>query len=606
VADCPSCGRYTEPAERCPHCGARLTGRIRLNRVRWVVLASAVLGVAGLWFVARGAQAPLVTLGQAGATMNTALVRVYGRCVRGPDYDSTSGALSFWLDDGTGQAYVAAYGEVAQALIASGQVPALGDSIEVEGTLRVRPERLALTLLSPDGLEIERPPAVERAIGSLTAADLYGRVRVRGQVRALREPYPGLTLVTLRDATGSVPIALSRELFVLSGVTPTLVLGQALDVEAAVSLYRDSVQLLPACVDDLTVLEDLPVLGHEVPIAALSAAQAGQMAAVRGRVTAVEPFSAGTRATLDDGTGTLTLLLWDTLVSSLPDRGILVPGATLWAQGEVSVYAGELELVPDLPGDMQLLATPAPSATPIPTRTPLPTPSRPATVVTTPTVAPLPTLTHVATPTLPAATAVTLIPIGALTAARPGDVLTVEGVVVGTASFSRGFKFLVEDGSGQIVLLLWHEVYDDCWDAPRLNLGAQVRATGQIADYQGERQLQPFYGSQVQILREAAPWAEPRAIGSLSGADVGTRVMIEGVVLRVGATSGGAGVSLGDESGEVVVYLWRNVLDRVRNNAGLGTPGSRVRVVGSVELYRSNLQVVPALPADVIVLEVAP
>jgi DNA/RNA endonuclease YhcR with UshA esterase domain len=78
--------------------------------------------------------------------------------------------------------------------------------------------------------------------------------------------------------------------------------------------------------------------------------------------------------------------------------------------------------------------------------------------------------------------------------------------------------------------------------------------------------------------------------------------MIEGLVLRVEGLSSAVKVSLGDDTGEIVVLIWRNVLDRIVSSAGLGTPGSRVRVVGTVEIYRSNLEVIPALPVDVTVL----
>jgi len=44
------------------------------------------------------------------------------------------------------------------------------------------------------------------------------------------------------------------------------------------------------------------------------------------------------------------------------------------------------------------------------------------------------------------------------------------------------------------------------------------------------------------------------------------------------------------------------VLDRIPNNVSLGEVGTRVRVNGRVENYRSNLELVPALPYDVEVL----
>lgn len=239
--------------------------------------------------------------------------------------------------------------------------------------------------------------------------------------------------------------------------------------------------------------------------------------------------------------------------------------------------------------------TPPPMATSLPTDTPTPEPTSPPTVVPTPTLTPTPAAT--ATPV------VVLTPIGEITAERSGEEVTVEGTVVGTESFSAGFKFTLEDGTGQIVLLMWHNVYDDCWDAASINLGATVRATGEIGQYEGELQIEPGFGGDVKAIEGAAAWATLREIGSLSGADEGQRVMIEGEVVRVEGLSSAVKVFVGDETGEVMVFIWRNVLDRIPNNTALGTEGSRVRVVGTVEVYRSNLEVVPTLPYDVVVLE---
>jgi len=195
-------------------------------------------------------------------------------------------------------------------------------------------------------------------------------------------------------------------------------------------------------------------------------------------------------------------------------------------------------------------------------------------------------------------------PIGSIAAGRTGEEVTVEGTVVGTASLSAGFKFTLDDGTGQIVLLMWHNVYDDCWDAPEINLGAKVRATGEVGQYEGELQIQPDIGEDVKAIEGAATWATLRETGSLTSADEGQRVMIEGEVVRVEGLSSAVKVFLNDGTGEVLVFVWRTVLDRIANNAALGTEGSRVRVVGTVEVYKGDLEVVPALPNDVVVLEI--
>ncbi|MBU0703350.1 MAG: hypothetical protein KKC18_05740 [Chloroflexi bacterium] len=253
------------------------------------------------------------------------------------------------------------------------------------------------------------------------------------------------------------------------------------------------------------------------------------------------------------------------------------------------------------------LPTQAATAAPAPTETPPPTEPLPPT--DTPTPEPTPTPADTSTPTLPPtpeatpAPKVTLTSIGSITADLSGEEVTVEGTIVGAASFSAGFKFTLDDSTGQITLLMWHNVYDNCWDAAEINLGATVRATGEIGQYEGVLQIEPDFGGDVKAIEGAVASATLREIGSLSGSDEWQRVMIEGEVVRVEGLSSAVKVFVSDGSGEILVFLWRTVLDRIPGNTALGTPGSRVRIVGTVEPYRGNLEVVPTLPYDVVVLE---
>ena len=192
---------------------------------------------------------------------------------------------------------------------------------------------------------------------------------------------------------------------------------------------------------------------------------------------------------------------------------------------------------------------------------------------------------------------------GTITADRIGEDLTVEGTVVGAASFSQGFKLTLDDGTGRIVLLMWHNVFDDCWDSPQLSLGTVVRAAGEVTAYEGQLQVEPRFGGDVKAVSGPAAQPPRRDIGSISGDNAGERVLIEGEVLRTEGTSTAVKVFVQDETGEILVFVWRNVLDRIANNTALGTPGSRMRVVGTAQVYRSNLEIVPALPNDVIVLQ---
>ena len=178
----------------------------------------------------------------------------------------------------------------------------------------------------------------------------------------------------------------------------------------------------------------------------------------------------------------------------------------------------------------------------------------------------------------------------------------IKGQIIATASFSKGFKFTVDDGTGQLVLLLWHPIYDESAAAPQLNLGATVRVTGRIGSYEGELQIEPYEGSDVQVLSGGYQAAAVNA-GAV-GERLGERVTVTGQVSRVEGAGKAVKVYVADESGEVLVFIWNNILERIPNaNPALGTVGSRVRVTGEVTEYKGTLEIVPTLPYDVEILQ---
>jgi DNA/RNA endonuclease YhcR with UshA esterase domain len=349
MSQCPSCGRFAGPYEACPYCGARLSGRISIRVVKIAAVVLATLGLAALWFAATRAEVPLIQIGQAGATMNMAYVRIQGRCTRAPTYDPEGEYLSFWIADETGEMLVSAYRAETHALIEQGRVPALGDWVEVAGTLRVREDFLALTANVPEQLRIVRAEPVERAIGEITAEDLYLRVRVRGEVRAVYSPYEGLMLVTLRDETGEIPVAVDENLVALGGPLPALAAGQPVEVVAAVSLYRDTPQLVPASTADVVLLGEAPVAATR-PIGEVTTADVGETLTLRGTLGEPEPFSSGVKFVLSDGSDAIVLLLWQDVYDAIPGTEQLVAGALVTVTGEIEEYQGDLEIIPETEG----------------------------------------------------------------------------------------------------------------------------------------------------------------------------------------------------------------------------------------------------------------
>jgi DNA/RNA endonuclease YhcR with UshA esterase domain len=554
MSQCPSCGRFVGPYEVCPYCGARQAPRLSLRAVKWGAILLATVGLALLWIAAARAPLPHISIQQAAATMNFAYVEIAGQVVCSPAYNPDSRSLSFTVDDGTGQMRVWAFRDVVDELRAAGRIPGLGDRVTVAGTLRVREEDVSLTLNVPEHLEIGRAAAEERAIGSITAADALRRVRVRGQVWDVREPYSGLTLITLRDATGAVDVAVDASLRHLTGDFSPPEVGQSLEVTATVSLYRDTPQLVPPSVGDIVPLAETVPVAERRPIGSLSAADEGRLVTVQGTVRQAEPFSAGYRMTLDDGTGSVTVLLWNDLYRALPDPSSLRTDAQLEVTGEVAIYRNTLEIIPVRPRDVVLLTGP------------------------------------------PSARALS---IGALADQPLGATVTVEGTVIAAESFQNGFRLTLDDGTGQVVLLLWLSAYDRLADPARLQTGVRVRATGELDKYRGQREVVPARGSDV-IITQAAPAPAQRDIASITPADMGAVVAVEGTVTRSEPFSQGYRVWIDDGSGEIMLLLWENIYGRVAGRERL-TAGARVRAIGVVEEYRGTLEIIPQLPGDITV-----
>ena len=327
-----------------------MAGRTSMRLVKLAVVLLATVGLVGLWAVAVHTEIPTVPIGRVSATMNLAYVRVMGRCSRSPSYDPRSGTLSFWIADDSGDIRVSSYGAETRALIEERRVPALGDEIVVAGTLRVSEDFGTLTVDVPEHLTISRADPVDRAIGRLGLADQYQRVRVRGEVRDVREPYQGLTLVTLRDASGAIDVAMSEDLVALTGVTPTIAVGDPVEVVAAVSRYGDTPQLVPASAADLVRLDRSVSIAPERSIADLSRQDLGRWVTVSGAITRVDRFSSGVKLRLDDGTGVITVLLWQEVYAALPLAEQLRAGVRVEVTGEIDEYRGDLEIVPEADG----------------------------------------------------------------------------------------------------------------------------------------------------------------------------------------------------------------------------------------------------------------
>ena len=93
-----------------------------------------------------------------------------------------------------------------------------------------------------------------------------------------------------------------------------------------------------------------------------------------------------------------------------------------------------------------------------------------------------------------------IVPFSSVTQDSVGQTVTVRGKVVDTSSFSAGFKFLLDDGSGRMSLTLFDSTYKFVPNRAGLNLGADVQVTAEVTEFRGVQELQPKSGRDVRII----------------------------------------------------------------------------------------------------------
>jgi len=547
------------------------TGHLPIRIFQYSTIGLAIAGVALLIAAAQRVGIPQVeNIADIGITMNMAYIRVAGEVVSNPRYDPETQYLSFTIADESGEMVVTSYKTETETLIAQGKMPQLGDQVVLEGNVRLREESASLSLQSAEHSVITHQPSTPSQIAAIGTQSEGQRFEVTGVIRQVRTPYSGLNIYSVRDATGEIEVAVSDDLKNLTTSMPILAAGDSVRLSGLVTLYRNSPQLTVTDGNAIAVLDETIALAPEYHTGNVSPDLDGQLVQIQGILAEPEAFSAGQKVLVDDGTGAVVVLLWQNVVDEL---GGLQAGSTVQVVGEVSVYKGQVEVIPSSSADIRTSGITLANQ---PVLTPLPNVNNSATLAAPPTEITL-------------ATAATLM----------GQVVTVTGDVTKSESYAGGFKLTLQDDSGALVLLLPADLYRTLADLPNLRIGARIQASGEIGEYQGEAQLQPSNADEIRLLQPApADVASPFPIGDIQLEDIHAVLTIVGEITDISEFSAGHRLTVRDASGEIQVVLWNNVWEFVPNADSL-VVGGIVRVTGVIGEFRGNMQIVPQLGFDV-------
>jgi DNA/RNA endonuclease YhcR with UshA esterase domain len=159
----------------------------------------------------------------------------------------------------------------------------------------------------------------------------------------------------------------------------------------------------------------------------------------------------------------------------------------------------------------------------------------------------------------------------------------------------------LRDQSGAIDLILPEMAGATGDGLPSLAVGQAVEVVGAVDLYRDTVQVSIGRPGDLVVLDEELWIAPRRDIGSLSVADVGRLVAVEGRITDIDLFSAGVKWTLADDTGAVTLLLWQDFYDALPPSA-LPGPGAAARVQGLVAEYRGELEIVPELAADVVAL----
>jgi DNA/RNA endonuclease YhcR with UshA esterase domain len=189
--------------------------------------------------------------------------------------------------------------------------------------------------------------------------------------------------------------------------------------------------------------------------------------------------------------------------------------------------------------------------------------------------------------------------INKISIADKDKLVQIGGTVDEAGNFSAGFKLALNDGTGQIAVVLFENVFDGLARPADVNVGATLTVTGRVDEFGGELEVIPNSGSAVKVNTPPKREMKVYKLGAITGNDHNALVRVEGDVAALTPFENGVDVLLKDDSGAQQMRLWNVIAKRVPLKVG-----DKVSVVGRVRAAKNKgITIDVAMPSDVTVMK---
>ena len=452
---CPNCGRYVGAYEKCPYCGAPIPKRMSIKIFRYGSLILSIIGLFILFLIAREKEIPLIKVEDISPTMNFAYVRIKGRVIRYPKFDTKLKSLSLSVNDGTGDIFVKAYRVVGDKLYKTGKIPSIGDIIDVQGTLRIRGSQKSLTINIPEKVKISTPSFKKIRLKDINDNLLYHNVIVEGIVKDVRY-YRNFISLIISDKNNKSRVKVPLNLERIGSHIPQLNYGYKIRIKGMVSYYGGYYQILPRSDKSIRVLSKKSIPFYK--ISDINKDKVGEIVATEGKIIRYRRFSKGISFTIADNNDKIDLVIWNSLYNKLKTKNNLKKGVYLRIIGKVGEYRGNLQIVPKKESDIRILKE-----------------NKSENSFTS------------------NEKEIKDIPIGKIDMSLLNDIYRIHGKIIDKRAFSKGLIVTVKDDSGVIDVVIWDSLkYNK--DIP---YDSDITVVGRVDSYRGKVQLVPKKASDI-------------------------------------------------------------------------------------------------------------
>lgn len=451
-------------------------------------------------------------------------------------------------------------------------------------------------------------------IQKITAQDKEKWYQIEGTIVDVKKFSMGQKIL-VKDSTGKIEVILWDKSFQDDPVLQKVKNGVKVKVAGRVDAYKDKLQLHPAQSDHLEILGGEASQNVFSSLDKITKDHIDQTITLKGKVLQKTKLKPGTSLLLGDDTGKIGVMLWDRIFKE--GQMIWNIEVNKWIQvtGSINEHKGKLQIQPLSEEDIKILDK-APDITPKQSSLPEKK-SEPAkdnskepkysqknkqdTLKEFKEVVPIPEEEKKLEKAYLDFVAYT-------TKDHIGKIVPSSGFILEKETIPNvGVKFVFQDRSGRIDLLLPQERFQNSPYYQNLDKGYGIWMQGKVIEYQGKLMLQPRGDADFKI--ESLPGAkeekaqpkkeeklqediEETSNVKISEETVGQTVTIKGKLLHLKDIKGAKRLVVAGNFGKIDVILAKDIFDSMPLWENV-KPGNLLKVTGQVKKFQERFEIKP-------------